>query len=146
MALDDQKIQFFPQISTSPVLNSNQSVPSSKTGEEDPDNTRNFNTMPRNYSEKGAINDSFQLTQEVFDKDSNWFVKLLSGAIGSIKVTGFNCNSIPAITNLTQFMNEALYLRKHNQVRDATEIEFLSGVLMITTKRQNQAMEVFRRI
>ena len=65
--------------------------------------------------------------------------------IDKIVVFGFNCNSIPAITNLTYFMNQVLYMRKSKKWQQAEEIDFLVGSLMISTKRATQAGEFFRR-
>ena len=52
-----------------------------------------------------------------------------------IIVYGFNCNQIPAITNLTYFMNQSFYMRKNKKYYQAEEIDYLVGTLMITTKR-----------
>lgn len=69
----------------------------------------------------------------------------LARFIDRIIVFGFNCNSIPAITNLTYFMNQTLYMRKSKKRQQADEIDFLVGSLMISTKRATQAGEFFRR-
>lgn len=61
-------------------------------------------------------------------------------------IVGFNCNSIPAITNLTYFMNQSFQLNKLNRLQEAREIDFLVGVLLISTKRSTQTAELFRKI
>ena len=63
-----------------------------------------------------------------------------------IVVYGFNCNSIPAITNLTYFMNQSFFMRKHKKVYQAEEIDYLVGTMMITTKRATQAGEYYRKM
>ena len=55
--------------------------------------------------------------------------------IDKITIHGFNCNSIPAITNLTYFMNLSMLLKNNKKYKQAEEIDFLVGVLLITTKR-----------
>ena len=70
----------------------------------------------------------------------------LSRFLDKIVILGFNCNSIPAITNLTYFMNHSFLLSKNNKVEEATEIDFLVGILLITTKRAIQAGELFRKV
>ena len=62
-------------------------------------------------------------------------VSPLGRFIDKIVVFGFNCNSIPAITNLTYFMNQAFYLRKQKKYYQAEEVDYQVGTLMITTKR-----------
>ena len=66
--------------------------------------------------------------------------------IDKIVVFGFNSNSIPAITNLTYFMNQSFYMRKHKKYYQAEEIDQLVGTLMVTTKRATQAGEYFRKM
>ena len=73
-------------------------------------------------------------------------MRLLQKCILTIKITGFNCNNIPAITTMTHFINQSFYLKKEKRIEEAMEYDFLSGVLMISTKRYIQAVEVFRRI
>jgi hypothetical protein len=55
--------------------------------------------------------------------------------VKEVVVSGFNCNSIPAITNLTYFMNQSFLLKRHKKISDAQEVDFLIGVLLISTKR-----------
>jgi hypothetical protein len=66
--------------------------------------------------------------------------------VKEVVITGFNCNSIPAITNLTYFMNQSFLLKRHKKVGESQEVDFLIGVLLISTKRSVQTAEVFRRI
>ena len=70
----------------------------------------------------------------------------LSRFIDKIVIIGFNCNSIPAITNLTYFMNQSFQLNKLNRLEEAREIDLLVGVLLISTKRSTQTAELFRKI
>jgi hypothetical protein len=70
----------------------------------------------------------------------------LSMFLTKITIFGFNCNSIPAITNLTYFMNQSMLLKTQKKVSQAEEIDFLISVLLITTKRAVQAGEVLRKI
>lgn len=69
----------------------------------------------------------------------------LARFIDKIVVFGFNCNAIPAITNLTYFMNQAFYMRKQKKHHQAEEIDFMVGMLLISTKRATQAAEFFRK-
>ena len=66
--------------------------------------------------------------------------------VKEVVISGFNCNSIPAITNLTYFMNQSFLLKRHKRLAEAQEVDFLVGVLLISTKRAVQTAEVFRRI
>jgi hypothetical protein len=54
--------------------------------------------------------------------------------------------AIPAITNLTYFMNLAFNLRENGFQEQANQVDFLVATLLITTKRANQAAEVLRKI
>ena len=45
---------------------------------------------------------------------------------------------------MTSFMNNVFYLKKENYNKDATEIKYLVGVLMVTNKRNVQATEILR--
>jgi len=52
---------------------------------------------------------------------------------------------IPAITNLAHLMNTSFYLRKHKTfLEDALEVDMLLGTLLISSKRNTQAIEVLR--
>ncbi len=52
---------------------------------------------------------------------------------------------IPAITNLSHLMNTSFYLRKDKtHLEDAIEVDFLLGTLLISSKRNTQAIEVLR--
>ena len=67
---------------------------------------------------------------------NNWAQRLMKQIITSIKVIGFNMNKIPAITNLSHFMNTSFYLKKEKQyLEDVLEIDFLLGTLLISSKR-----------
>ncbi len=76
-----------------------------------------------------------ELAELASKNGENFYVKLLCKAISSVKVVGFNCNSIPAITNMTLFLNESFYLKKEKHINDALEYDFFVGELMISTKR-----------
>jgi len=75
------------------------------------------------------------------DKESS-LVKLFE----EITVFGFSMTAIPAITNLTYFMNLAFNLRENSFQEQANQVDFLVATLLITTKRANQAAEVLRKI
>ena len=62
-------------------------------------------------------------------------MKLLTKTITNIKITGFNSYQIPAITNITYFINQSCLLKQNKQLDDALEYDYMSGVLMISTKR-----------
>ena len=63
----------------------------------------------------------------------------------SVKVIAFNLNKIPAITNLAHLMNASFYLRKEKiHLEDALEVDQLLGTLLISTKRNTQAVELLR--
>ena len=63
----------------------------------------------------------------------------------SIKVVGFSMNKIPAITNLSHLMNISFYLRQERiYLEDALEVDFLLGTLLISSKRNTQAVELLR--
>lgn len=54
-------------------------------------------------------------------------------------------NKIPAITNLAHLMNTSFYLRKDKvHLEDALEVDFLQGTLLISSKRNTQAVELLR--
>jgi len=54
-------------------------------------------------------------------------------------------NKIPAITNLAHLMNVSFYLRKDKAlVEENIEVDFLLGTLLISSKRNTQAIEVLR--
>lgn len=96
----------------------------------------------------GNIN---QIEAFVFEKanhklNDSWYLRLIHRSIKSIKFVGFNMNHVPAITNMTLFMNESFSLKKDKHFNDANEIDFLVGVLMISNKRHTQASEIFRRV
>lgn len=63
----------------------------------------------------------------------------------SVKVVGFNTNKIPAITNLAHLMNCSFYLRKDKvNLEDALEVDYMQGTLLISSKRNTQAVELLR--
>lgn len=54
-------------------------------------------------------------------------------------------SKIPAITTLSHLMNTSFSLRKGNaHLEDALEVDFLLGTLLISSKRNTQAIEVLR--
>jgi len=74
-----------------------------------------------------------------------WAMRLVKQVLCSIKVIGFNLNKIPAITNLSHLMNTSFYLRKEKHyLEDCIEVDFLLGTLLISSKRNTQAVEVLR--
>ena len=72
--------------------------------------------------------------------------RLLMKTVQSIKISGFNTNTIPAVTNLAYFMNNSFLLRHKQLPEHATEYDFLGGVLMVSFKKLTQAAEQFRKI
>lgn len=77
--------------------------------------------------------------------ESQWAARLLQLVLLSIKIIGFNMNKIPAITNLAHLMNASFYLRKEKvHLEDALEVDFLQGTLLISSKRNTQAVELLR--
>lgn len=77
--------------------------------------------------------------------ESQWAARLLQLVLLSIKIIGFNMNKIPAITNLAHLMNTSFYLRKDKvHLEDALEVDFLQGTLLISSKRNTQAVELLR--
>lgn len=72
--------------------------------------------------------------------------RLLTKTVQSIKISGFNTNTIPAVTNLAYFMNNSFLLRQKQLGDHATEYDFLGGVLMVSFKKLTQAAEQFRKI
>ena len=74
-----------------------------------------------------------------------WAQKLLKHVMLSFKVIGFNLNKLPAITNLSHLMNISFYLKKAGcYLQDQVEVDFLLGTLLISSKRNTQAVEVLR--
>lgn len=74
-----------------------------------------------------------------------WAYRLLKTVLASIKVIGFSINKIPAITNLSHFMNVSFYLKKDKcHIEETIEVDFLLGTLLISSKRNTQAIEVLR--
>ena len=49
--------------------------------------------------------------------------KLLNG----IEIVGFYMSTIPAITNLTYFMNQSFYLKKNNKHSDSQKVDLMVG-------------------
>lgn len=74
-----------------------------------------------------------------------WAKRLLTLVLQAIKITGLNMSKIPAITNLSHLMNTSFYLKKDRvHLEDALEVDFMLGTLMISSKRNTQAIEVLR--
>lgn len=74
-----------------------------------------------------------------------WASRLVQHVLQNIKIIGFNMNKVPAITNLAHLMNMSFELRREKtRVEDALEVDFLLGTLLISTKRNTQAVEVLR--
>ena len=121
----------------------------------DEDDLRILDSLPQAIKPK-ALQNSFNSKKETSVQKQKQINKLdeqslttggpLGRFIDKIVVYGFNCNSIPAITNLTYFMNQSLFMRKNKKYQQAEEIEYLVGTLMITTKRATQAGEFFRKM
>jgi len=55
-------------------------------------------------------------------------------------------NAIPAITNLTYFMNHAFFFQNKKRFVEANKVDFMVGQLLVTTKRAIQAAEVYRKM
>ena len=55
-------------------------------------------------------------------------------------------NQIPAITSMMTFMNNSFLLKKEGHFLESLECDFMNGVLLISSKRNIQAVEVFRKI
>lgn len=64
----------------------------------------------------------------------------------SFEVIGFNMTLVPAITNLTYFMNQQFFLQSKGKNQEAHEVEFMTGQLLVTTKRSTQAAELYRKM
>lgn len=76
---------------------------------------------------------------------NSWAQRLLKQVVQSIKIIGFNTHKIPAITNLSHFMNISFYLRKEKHYQqEILEVDLLLGTLLISSKRNLQAIEVLR--
>jgi hypothetical protein len=74
-----------------------------------------------------------------------WAQRLLTLVLQAVKITGFNMSKIPAITNLSHLMNTSFYLKKDKvHLEDALEVDFMLGTLMISSKRNTQAIELLR--
>jgi len=74
-----------------------------------------------------------------------WAQRLLSQVLQAVKITGFNMSKIPAITNLSYLMNTSFYLKKDKvHLEDALEVDFMLGTLMVSSKRNTQAIELLR--
>lgn len=71
---------------------------------------------------------------------------LLGKLLQSIEIIGFNMTLVPAITNLTYFMNKQLWLLERKREAEAHACEFMTGQLLVTTKRSTQAAELFRKM
>jgi len=80
-----------------------------------------------------------------YSQDS-WAFEVLKLCLGRIKVTGLNTNQIPAVTNMPHFLNQSICLKNAGQTSDWEEVQFLAGVVMISTKRYVQAGEIFRKV
>lgn len=79
------------------------------------------------------------------NKESIWAARVLQYVFSSVKVVGFSMNKIPAITNLSHLMNISFYLRQERvHLEDALEVDFLLGTLLISSKRNTQAIELLR--
>mmetsp|Transcript_30590 Transcript_30590/g.30045 ORF Transcript_30590/g.30045 Transcript_30590/m.30045 type:complete len:101 (-) Transcript_30590:237-539(-) len=63
-------------------------------------------------------------SKQVPQLKENWFAKLINKCIRTLKIVGFNTNSIPAITNMTLFMNETFVLKKEKMMEEALEMDF----------------------
>jgi hypothetical protein len=85
--------------------------------------------------------------RKLFDGTTHaaWAQKLLTLVLLAIKITGFNMSKIPAITNLAHLMNPSFDLKKDKtHLEDALEVDFMLGTLMISSKRNTQAIELLR--
>jgi hypothetical protein len=71
---------------------------------------------------------------------------VFSRLLKQIQILGFNTHQIPAITNVTYFMNQALFLQSKGKQQQALEADFLACQLLITTKRATQAGEMIRKL
>jgi len=125
----------------------------------DEDDLRILDSLPLAIKPKGLTQKIISSTQnqlsakqtnEKEKQETEAAVHSVVGPLGrfieKIVVFGFNTNSIPAITNLTYFMNQAFFMRKNKKHSQAEEIDFQIGMLLITTKRATQAAEYFRRL
>ena len=53
--------------------------------------------------------------------------RLLNQLLTSIEIVGFNITSVPAITNLTYFMNQSFYLTNKGRLQEADKVDFLTS-------------------
>lgn len=110
----------------------------------DEDDMRILDSLPNAVKPK-VLQNSFNskkqtsVKQPKSAKNDQQQAVVVGGPLGhfldKIVVYGFNANSIPAITNLTYFMNQSFYMRKSKKPYQAEEVDYLVGTLMVTTKR-----------
>ena len=105
--------------------------------------------FPEESNQKVNLNKNLSNTEDskIFEgtNPNIWAVKLLQTVIQSIKIIGFNTSKIPAITNLAHLMNISFYLRKEKRnLEDALEADFMQGTILISSKRNTQAVELLR--
>ena len=63
--------------------------------------------------------------------------KLFNQLLTTIEIVGFNLTAVPAITNLTYFMNQSFYLKNRGRIYESEQVDLLSNQLLVTTKRAN---------
>ena len=125
---------------------------------EEPLNTRNFNTLPRNYSdslelkkEKEAEEQKTREAQQFgrtseFSRSEEHFTRLLRKSVVKIVIEGVSANSMQSAQNLIPYLNFASLLRRRDMDEEALEIEMLAGLSLLSSRRYVQAAESFRRI
>ena len=104
--------------------------------EDDDDDLRILDSIPNSLIKNKAKKNSSNFSQDF---------KLNKLLIG-IEIVGFYMVTIPAITNLTYFMNQSFYLKNNKKYLDSHRVDLMVGQLLVTTKRAIQAAEVFRKM
>jgi len=85
---------------------------------DDTDDYRILESLPQNQRGASAVQN-----HSTVEKLDSQLGKLLK----SFEVVGFNMTLVPAITNLTYFMNQQFFLQSKGKTQEAHEVEFMTG-------------------
>ena len=122
-------------------------APAEPEESEEPLNTRNFNTLPRNYSDsldlkkekdaeeqKSREQQQFGRTSE-FSRSEEHFARLLRKSVVKIVIEGVSANSMQSAQNLIPYLNFASLLRRRYMDEEALEVEMLAGLSLLSSRR-----------
>lgn len=117
------------------------------------ENTRNFNSIPRNYNDNSEGGKSENDTEEEKKEKAVANREIKSPPNSNeqkgaplISITIYGAKGLQSKINLIPLFNIKCLFLKHNRMEEVMEIEYMCGVSLICFRRHVQAIESLKRV